>query len=83
MQDEPVISGDSSSPDTTPLSNWNRLKPGPVARPGTRVTNVVLDGDAADWAKEQPGGLSETLRRLLREEMERSLGKTAGSADAS
>ena len=30
--------------------------------------NLTLERETADWGKEQPGGLSETVRRLLRRE---------------
>lgn len=43
---------------------------GPVPQGGERY-NVILDPDLAEWAKHQPGGMSETLRRLLREAKEK------------
>jgi hypothetical protein len=42
-----------------------RKKPGRVATEGRGRYNVMLDDDLAEWAKHQPGGMSETLRRLL------------------
>lgn len=48
-----------------------RRKPGPVPGPPTRKYNVLLDEDLADWGKQQPGGLSELVRRLLRAERQK------------
>jgi hypothetical protein len=39
--------------------------------PPTRLTAVRLEENMIHWGKEQPGGLSETVRRLLREAMNR------------
>ena len=48
-----------------------RTRFGPVPKlPPTRLTAVRLEEDVIRWGKEQPGGLSETVRRLLREAME-------------
>ena len=44
-----------------------RQKPGPVPGPPTKKITVLLDPGDLEWGKMQPGGLSETLRRLLRE----------------
>ncbi len=44
-----------------------RRRPGPVPDMNTVRTTVVLDRELADWGKNQPGGLSDLLRRLLRE----------------
>jgi len=49
-----------------------RKKPGPVANPNLVITSVSLDADLLEWGKNQPGGLSALLRRLLREEKERA-----------
>lgn len=49
------------------LMEKTRRKPGPVPNMNTVRTTVVLDRDLADWGKNQPGGLSDLLRRLLRE----------------
>ena len=38
---------------------------------GYRHTNVTLPAELAEWAKDLPGGLSGTLRRLLTEEYKR------------
>jgi len=37
-----------------------------------RCHNVILEEDLADWAKQQPSGLSAWLRRLLKLSFERS-----------
>ena len=44
-----------------------RKKPGPVPGPATRKYNVLIEEDLAEWGKRQPGGLSELLRRLLKQ----------------
>jgi len=44
-----------------------RKKPGPAPRLNTDRTTLMLDPDLIEWGKQQPGGLSETVRRLLRE----------------
>ena len=46
-------------------------KPGPVPGVPTRKYNVMLEESLAEWAKVQPGGLSEMVRRLLNEERQR------------
>ncbi len=33
-------------------------------------TTLLLDLDTVEWGKHQPGGLSEIIRRLLRQEYE-------------
>ncbi len=54
----------------------NRSKPprkrGPVPGPETGRYQVLLEPEIADWGKHQPGGLSELVRRLLREAYEAS-----------
>jgi len=42
------------------------------SRSGVEKYTVSLDPDDAEWAKVQLGGLSETLRRLLREAREKA-----------
>ena len=39
-----------------------------LSTPKKRKVSVMLDLDLMEWAKEQPGGISETVRRLLRHE---------------
>lgn len=58
------------NPDPIPFSPEKRRKRGPVPRANTRMTAVVLDDDLLDWGKSQPGGLSGTVRQLLRAAME-------------
>jgi hypothetical protein len=48
-----------------------RQKPGPVPGPETKKFNILIEPDLADWGKRQPGGLSELIRRLLKEERDR------------
>jgi len=38
----------------------------------TAQYTVMLEYEPAEWAKEQPGGLSEMLRRYLRNEYEKA-----------
>ena len=33
-------------------------------------TTLLLDLDTVEWGKRQPGGLSELIRQLLRQEMD-------------
>ncbi len=56
----------------------SRRKPGPVAGPERRQFTVLIDPDLGEWAKNQPGGLSELVRRLLHEAR-----AAAGSRDKS
>lgn len=48
-----------------------RRRPGPVPGPPTRKYNILLEEDVAEWGKQQRGGLSELVRRLLKEERDR------------
>ena len=48
---------------------------GPVPGPLTERYQVLLEPELAEWAKAQPGGLSELLRRSLREVYEASQGE--------
>jgi hypothetical protein len=48
-----------------------RRRPGPVPGPPTRKYNILLPEELAEWGKQQPGGLSELLRRLLKAEREK------------
>ncbi len=41
----------------------DKKRPGRVAQ-GYERYNVMLPPDLADWLKHQPGGMSETIRRL-------------------
>ena len=45
-----------------------RRKPGPAPGPPTRKYNLLLGEELGEWGKQQPGGLSELVRRLLKEE---------------
>lgn len=49
-----------------------RKKRGPIANPNLVITSVSLDADLLEWGKNQPGGLSALLRRLLKEEKEKA-----------
>ena len=53
------------------VEQGERRRPGPVPGPPTRKYNILLDEELAEWGKQQPGGLSELLRRLLKEEREK------------
>jgi hypothetical protein len=46
-------------------------KRGPVPGNNTAQYTLMLEPEPAEWGKTQPGGLSELVRRLLREEFER------------
>lgn len=47
-------------------------KRGPKPRLGEmHRTNVMVEPDLLDWGKDQPGGFSELVRRLVREEKSR------------
>lgn len=47
-----------------------RRKPGPVAQGYARY-NITVEPELGEWAKYQPGGMSETVRRLLAAEKAR------------
>ena len=49
----------------------NKRKRGPAKGPETVAYTLMLEEETAEWAKQQPGGLSEMVRRFLRQEMER------------
>lgn len=52
-----------------------RKKPGPKRRLAPVVrTTLMLEEELVEWGKGQPGGLSDLVRRLLREEKEREVG---------
>jgi len=53
-------------------------KRGPVPGPKTERYQVLLDPDAADWGKRQPGGLSELLRKLLSDAYEKANSSPSG-----
>jgi len=42
-------------------------RPGPTPGPKTVRTTVMVEPDLVEWGKQQPGGLSDLIRRLLRE----------------
>ena len=48
-----------------------RRNPGPKPKAKTQQYALMLEPEPADWAKGQPGGLSEFVRRLLREAYKR------------
>ncbi len=45
-----------------------RKRPGPLPGPITRKYNVLIEEELAEWGKQQPGGLSELIRELLKAE---------------
>jgi len=52
-------------------SNADPRTRGRVPAEAERVkTTLLLDLDTVEWGKRQPGGLSETIRQLLREKYE-------------
>ena len=53
----------------------NCRKRGPVAGPPTAAYTVMLEPETADWAKSQPGGLSQLVRECLRASYENTLKK--------
>jgi hypothetical protein len=43
-------------------------KPGPASRlPAMVKTTILIEPEQLEWGKNQPGGLSALVRRLLRE----------------
>lgn len=54
-----------------------RKRPGPTPGPPTRKYNVLLEEELGEWAKAQPGGLSELVRRLLKDLREQRSGTSA------
>ena len=56
-----------------------RKKPGPLPGVETTRTNVLLEPDLVEWAKGKPGGLSEFVRRLLRDAYEREVREECGT----
>ena len=56
--------------DKTKLDPGGRRR-GRVPSEAERIkTTLLLDLDTVEWGKRQPGGLSETIRQLLREKYE-------------
>lgn len=53
------------------LENKERRKPGPVPGTEKRQYTILIEPELGDWGKAKAGGLSELVRRLLREEKER------------
>ena len=45
-------------------------KRGPIAGPETTRTSVLIEPHLIEWGKRKSGGLSELVRRLLREAYE-------------
>ena len=44
-----------------------RRKPGPVPGPERRQFTILIEPELGEWGKQQPGGLSEMVRRLLQQ----------------
>jgi hypothetical protein len=57
-----------------PAEGKARRKPGPLPGPERRQYTILIDPDLGEWGKRQPGGLSDLIRRLLREEYEKTAG---------
>lgn len=53
-------------------------KRGPVPGVPTRKYNLLLDEELGEWGKQQAGGLSELVRRLLKVERERRTSGRSG-----
>ena len=54
----------------------DRRRRGRVPSQAERVkTTLLLDLDTVEWGKREPGGLSEIIRRLLRQEFEAQANK--------
>ena len=51
-------------------SEKTKKKPGRVPQGNNRY-NVILPEELAEWLKHQPGGMSETLRVLVRDAKEK------------
>jgi hypothetical protein len=49
-----------------------RKKPGPVANLDLVTTSIKIESDLLEWGKNQSGGLSALVRRLLREAKEQA-----------
>ena len=47
-----------------------RKRSGPIPGPLTAKITVLIEPDMIEWGKRQPGGLSATLRMLLRKSKE-------------
>ena len=54
--------------DMKATESKSRKRPGPIPGPPTRKYNVLLEEELGEWAKQQPGGLSGLIRKLIREE---------------
>src|SRR5207249_9321339 len=56
-------------PYTFPMDKMKtqQRKPGPVPVPKTERYQLLIESELAEWGKQQPGGLSELVRRLLKE----------------
>jgi hypothetical protein len=49
-----------------------KTRPGPVPGPATKKYTVLLEPELGEWGKQQPGGLSELARRLIRDAREKA-----------
>jgi hypothetical protein len=58
------------------LTTEPRRKPGPHPK-GYKRQHIFLPSHLADWAKDQEGGLSGLVRRLLAEERQRESSTSA------
>lgn len=52
-----------------------RRKPGPLPGPKMQQASVLLPPELLQWGKEQPGGLSETIRRLMADAQKKQEGE--------
>lgn len=66
---------ETSAPTTWPTAGDLPAQPerrptGPLPKLDTRMTAVMLEEEMIEWGKRQEGGLSATVRRLIRMAME-------------
>ncbi|RYZ83032.1 MAG: hypothetical protein EOP06_20670 [Proteobacteria bacterium] len=58
-----------------------KRKPGPVPGPERRQYTILIEEELGDWGKKQDGGLSDMIRRLLKEAKEKSDASTDQDAE--
>ena len=61
----------------SPMETDQRRKVGrPRGKADRQPYNILLDPEIGEWGKQQPGGLSELVRRLLHEAREKMADRT-------
>lgn len=53
------------------MESQEKAKPGPVPGPIKVQATILIEPDLIQWGKHKPGGLSQLVRRLLREAKEK------------